>query len=134
MKKKKTETVPTFRGDAWELRNGDCIEQLATVADNTIDLSVYSPLGRPLPATAQVHHVGGGRREDSPLVICEDAAYHKFLHARARVLEAGGNPNTEIICKTCKALTSNTGRLGGKVERCAPCNRAHSRGVRQHTF
>lgn len=31
------------RGDNWELRNGDCIEELATVADDTIDLSIYSP-------------------------------------------------------------------------------------------
>lgn len=36
-------SVPTFTGESWELRNGDCIEQLTTVADNAIDLSVYSP-------------------------------------------------------------------------------------------
>jgi DNA modification methylase len=30
-------------GHAWELRHGDCIEELATIADDAIDLSVYSP-------------------------------------------------------------------------------------------
>lgn len=33
----------TSRGKGWELRNGDCIEELATVADDSVDLSVYSP-------------------------------------------------------------------------------------------
>ncbi len=32
-----------YRGDDWELRNADCIEQLATVPDHHVDLSVYSP-------------------------------------------------------------------------------------------
>jgi DNA modification methylase len=36
-------SVLTFRGEDWELRNADCIEQLGTLADNSIDLSVYSP-------------------------------------------------------------------------------------------
>lgn len=36
-------SAPTFSGDAWELRNADCIEQLATLPDNHVDLSVYSP-------------------------------------------------------------------------------------------
>ncbi len=36
-------TVPTFTGEGWELRNGDCIEQMATLPDNAVDLSVYSP-------------------------------------------------------------------------------------------
>lgn len=36
-------TVPIFHGADWELRNGDCIEQLGTLPDNCVDLSVYSP-------------------------------------------------------------------------------------------
>jgi DNA modification methylase len=34
---------PVYTGADWELRNGDCIEELATVAADSIDLSVYSP-------------------------------------------------------------------------------------------
>ena len=37
------ESAPIFRGESWELRNGDCIEQLGTLADSSVDLSVYSP-------------------------------------------------------------------------------------------
>jgi len=31
------------RGDDWTLVNGDCVEELGRVADNAVDLSVYSP-------------------------------------------------------------------------------------------
>ncbi len=34
-------TVTT--GQGWELRNGDCIEELGTLAPDSVDLSVYSP-------------------------------------------------------------------------------------------
>jgi DNA modification methylase len=37
------DSVLSFTGDNWELRNGDCIDELATVADDSVDLSVYSP-------------------------------------------------------------------------------------------
>ncbi len=59
-------------------------------------------LGKPLPAGAVVHHADGSRSEDAPLVICQDQAYHRLLHARMRVKALGGNPNTEKICSTCK--------------------------------
>ena len=36
-------SVPIVTGEAWEVRNGDCIEQLATLPTNGVDLSVYSP-------------------------------------------------------------------------------------------
>lgn len=62
-------------------------------------------LGHPLPARSVVHHVN---EQDwsatAPLVICEDQGYHKFLHYRARIVKAGGNPNTEKICSSCLAV------------------------------
>ncbi len=33
----------TYTGEGWELRNGDSCEELPTVAENSVDLSVYSP-------------------------------------------------------------------------------------------
>ncbi len=63
-----------------------------------------SALGHALPAEAEVHHVNGNGRDNanSNLVICQDHAYHFLLHVRARVLRAGGNPNTQRICTDCK--------------------------------
>lgn len=61
-------------------------------------------LGRPLPANAVVHHADGSKADDAPLVICENQAYHFLLHIRTRVVQAGGDPNTERICGRCKAL------------------------------
>lgn len=60
-------------------------------------------LGKPLPKGAVVHHVDFSRSDDAPLVICQDEAYHKLLHWRMRVREAGGNPNTDKVCAACRA-------------------------------
>jgi len=35
--------APTYEGKDWTLINGDCVEALAEVAENQVDLSVYSP-------------------------------------------------------------------------------------------
>lgn len=62
-------------------------------------------LGHPLPRRAVVHHVNeGDLSEAAPLVICEDQGYHRFLHYRANIVRAGGNPNTDKVCSTCKAV------------------------------
>lgn len=58
-------------------------------------------LGRPLPPRAVVHHADGSKDHTAPLVICEDTAYHRLLHARMRIKAAGGNPNTDKVCTTC---------------------------------
>lgn len=63
-------------------------------------------LGKPLPLGAEVHHADGTLSDDAPLVICQDRAYHALLHARMRVVRAGGNPNTERVCGTCKVVKS----------------------------
>ena len=62
-------------------------------------------LGKPLPPKAVVHHVDGDIQSSGPrLVICQDQAYHLLLHVRARVVAAGGNPNTERVCYDCGAV------------------------------
>lgn len=90
-------------------------------------------LGRPLPCGAEVHHVDGDSRNNEPrnLVICQDRAYHKLLHVRARVRAAGGDPNAQRICSTCKQLRKfsefnrRSGNVGtGLQSACRSCGRA----------
>jgi len=61
-------------------------------------------LGRYLPRTAEIHHVDGdkGNYANRNLVICQDHAYHFLLHARARTVKAGGDPNTQKFCADCR--------------------------------
>ncbi len=62
-------------------------------------------LGRRLPDGAEVHHVDGDKKNNrnGNLVICQDHAYHSLLHTRAKVVRAGGNPNTQAFCRKCRA-------------------------------
>jgi hypothetical protein len=60
-------------------------------------------LGRELPPGVEVHHLNEvkGDNRNVNLVICQDMTYHKLLHKRARVVQAGGNPETDRVCKGC---------------------------------
>lgn len=82
-------------------------------------------LGHALPKGAEVHHVDGDKRNSANrnLVICQDHAYHRLLHRRARVKAFGGNPNTDHICTSCKQLVTPTdrSRIYGKRCVCRPC-------------
>ena len=71
-------------------------------------LRAEQALGKPLPPGAEVHHVDGTKNPQSPLVICPNTAYHLMLHRRQRVLRAGGNPNMDKICSTCKRVKPQT--------------------------
>jgi hypothetical protein len=89
-------------------------------------------LGKPLPAAAHVHHADGSKNEDAPLVICQDAAYHNLLHVRMRVLRAGGNPNTDRVCSTCRRVKAiseffpKQNSMTGVQGACKLCSRAAS--------
>jgi HNH endonuclease len=84
-------------------------------------------LGRPLPAGAVVHHADGSRSDTAPLVICQDDIYHRLLHSRMRIVAAGGNPNTDSICWSCRSVKPredfclNAKRLIGVNNRCKAC-------------
>ena len=60
-------------------------------------------LGHALPKGSDVHHVNGDKKDNRPsnLVICQDRAYHFLLHVRQRTIKAGGNPNTDYVCRVC---------------------------------
>src|SRR5262249_532437 len=97
-------------------------------------------IGKPLPSKAVVHHVN--RIKDANfkgnLVICQDQAYHKFLHQRQRILEAGGNPSLHKICGICKMVKLRSSEFGTTTCRgkpvlnyaCKPCVAVRARELR----
>lgn len=56
-------------------------------------------LGKPLPPGAVVHHANGTRNSGT-LVICQDEAYHQFLHHRMRALKECGHADWRK-CQYC---------------------------------
>lgn len=63
-------------------------------------------LGRYLPDGAEVHHVDEDKTNNinHNLVICENHAYHMALHARTRIVKAGGIPDIHKVCGSCDLL------------------------------
>lgn len=57
-------------------------------------------LGHPLRPLIVIHHPNGNQ-DNSIFVICENQAYHLFLHRRLRALIACGRPSWRK-CKFCK--------------------------------
>lgn len=90
-------------------------------------------LGKPLPQGAVVHHVNDDKRDNrnTNLVICQDDVYHRLLHARARVIRAGGLPSTHKICGGCKQCLTidrfgrQASRYDGLAPRCRECFNAY---------
>ena len=87
-------------------------------------------LGHSLPQRARIHHPDEDPwNPDARLVICPDDAYHMLLHVRMRVKAAGGNPNTDKICCTCKTVqptrnfNHDYGRYDGFQGECRQCCR-----------
>ena len=65
-------------------------------------------LGRPIPQGVEIHHFNENRSDNrnSNLVICQDHAYHRHLHVRARSYRATGNPNYRQ-CRFCKRFDAD---------------------------
>jgi hypothetical protein len=68
-------------------------------------LIAETALGHRLPKGTEVHHVDGNstNNERTNLVICQDRKYHHLLHARARIVANGGDPNTQRFCGDCRS-------------------------------
>lgn len=90
-------------------------------------------LGRLLPDGVEVHHVDGDptNNRNANLVICQDKAFHKLLHARSRVVRAGGNPNTQKVCGQCDSVKDlgefnvmRANKSSGRQSACRECSKA----------
>lgn len=89
-------------------------------------------LGKYLPSQAEVHHFDGNRSNNvnTNLVICEDIKYHHLLHRRQRIVDAGGDPNTQQICSFCKGVKDydqfhkSRSLPSGYQRVCIPCTAA----------
>lgn len=91
-------------------------------------------LGKPLPANAVVHHADGTRDNDAPLVICQDHSYHRLLHMRMKIRDAGGDPDTDYVCGHCRFVkprtafrSDSTRHLFGIYPWCSECSREAQR-------
>ncbi len=96
-------------------------------------------LGYSLPKSVEIHHVNETPLDNAHtnLVICQDRAYHRLLHQRQRVLNAGGNPNTDKLCCACKGLQAKidfhlSKRNGdGRTEMCKSCTKIRASNRRK---
>jgi hypothetical protein len=92
--------------------------------------------GAPLPAGAEVHHFNENKLDArrNNLVICNSRVHHLMLHARARIVDRGGDPDTQKICCTCnelltkEAFTTNSRTWDGRHPQCRECANAVRRG------
>lgn len=90
-------------------------------------------LGRYLRGAEEVHHVNGVKKNNANknLVVCPDRAYHMLLHRRQRVIDVGGDPNTEHYCHGCRRAVPDSAfdsrRLSshGRQSRCRVCMAAY---------
>ncbi len=87
-------------------------------------LRAEKAIGRALKRHEDVHH-----HSAEQLVICDSHSYHGLLHARTRIVRAGGNPDTHAICGRCKRLlgrvefSPNRANPTGRNPMCKECER-----------
>jgi hypothetical protein len=88
-------------------------------------------LGKGLPPGSEVHHVNGVRDDNRNcnLVVCQDVAYHRLLHARLRALQACGNPVWRpcSFCGKYDALANMWVHPSLPQARHRTCNNIHQR-------
>lgn len=101
-------------------------------------LIVERALGYFLPRKHPTHHVDGDgtNNRNSNLVVCESESYHRLLHARARIIRMGGNPNLDKVCSTCQqvkprgSFSNRRKSYDGLEFQCGDCHRTRNKVAR----
>jgi hypothetical protein len=96
-------------------------------------------LGRPLPPRVPVHHLDldSTNDENNNLVICNDTNYHMLLHVRARIINAGGDPEKDKICTKCETLKPKTAfylnnrSFDGRTGYCGDCTNRYNQALKK---
>lgn len=63
--------------------------------------------------------------------LCESRSYHILLHARTRVVRAGGNPDTQRLCPTCNRVLDFSNFSYRTAAYCYECTRVYDRTLRE---
>lgn len=93
-------------------------------------------LGKRLPRGAVVHHVDENPNNNDPsnLVLLQSQSEHMLLHAKKRILDAGGDWRLDKVCGTCNTLKRKSEfprcktRWDGFFARCKDCSNNARRG------
>ena len=93
-------------------------------------LLIEKLLGIILPRTVDIHHIDGnkGNNSNNNLVVCSNRSYHKLLHKRQEVLDAGFSPKTHHKCTDCNSFkimsefSLNKTRTSGYNNLCKICD------------
>jgi len=81
---------------------GNDYKQIGTGSNIKLEHRIIAEevLGKPLPPSAVIHHLGM-KYDNHLIVICENDAYHFLLHRRERAYRATGNSKMRK-CTICK--------------------------------
>jgi hypothetical protein len=105
----------TFYAPVWRLKNKKYCSHPCYAESRKIEytrntrphvLKVEKILGHKINPKIAIHHINKNRKDNrgSNLIVCQDQGYHLFIHARQRIVDAGGNPRNDKICSHCHSV------------------------------
>jgi len=94
---------PEYQGNGWVLHNSDCVEGMAAMPENSIDLAIFSPPFGDLFVYSDSERDLGNAGTGEAFIN----QYSFFAQALTRVMKPG-----RIVCVHCTDLPMRTGRDG----------------------